>query len=992
MSVSINVGIEGVEQVKKELDSLGQGIKDMGKSASTTKGLDDISESLKNINSSASFTGMEIAKLSAGVATLTAAAYTVGKTIFGIANTTALAGEAMLKMSQQTGMSVESLSALKYAADLSNTNIMVISSSLGILSRNLTLQQGETNQSAKALADLGIYAKDSTGHLKPMDVLLLEISDKFVGIKNESERSAYAMALFGRGGGNLIPLLLEGSAGITKMTEEAKRLGITFTAETAKAADDFTDNLVRLKAHTEALTYSIGNFLIPAFNRLLEAFLTPENLKAQDALRGVEFRVKTLKEAIQRTSEELKNGQGDTATLTGRLKSLESQLQAAEGKFKGLKETAREFVGPIQKVNVTNEEAMKIYAALDIELKAHDSMLKGVGKSYNKNEADAKSIEKALNSLSLLGVAPTDNDFKKLSHQLREFTSQTDASRLATKQLEMDLAAQGTQAVVVLGEFQSLLDTYRVTTVELTTNSTALGGNEEALRKVWAITGVVDDKQKELGQTVVTITSMIQTATEGVAEAIKGIWSDATTTVNDAWHNALDVFVDVMAKMVAQAITKTGTISLAMASATAGITLVVGLLASIFGGGSGGGGTESTVEKSTKAFLKSIRNTLVSFEEELLGTLKHLTNIAGRTTIDIGSLNNMVSLYGKLSYLAKNTQWWGQHGDFKASIASAKEMATQWNKLTGEARSWGEFWGSADFQGLVNQMTDMIFDHLSNIKEALVEEYNIRKRVASDTIALYQKQQDFLKGMGSTIIDVKRSLFTDTELFSAQTKDIDTLKASLAGLTGEKKLTVVEDLKSAYLAAWGNAQKLFAGDTASLLKWQEFTVRGLEELQQSGKSAYDQLIDVNLEILGVQRTSVNIETQMLNYTKNLSSVVEQTLLLLEQIGLGGVSSITPEIIGKLSGYLKSVGFAKGGFINKPTYAMMGEAGQELVLPLSKPGRTAQLLNQAGLAGGNGGGVVVQNVFHGPVVWDEISANQYAKKQTKLIQAELRRYV
>lgn len=579
------------------------------------------------------------------------------------------------------------------------------------------------------------------------------------------------------------------------------------------------------------------------------------------------------------------------------------------------------------------------------------------GAEFKKVEADTKAVHKAIDDLLQAGLKPTSKVVEDLRDKMVMFSATGEKSAAVVTDIENSLNRFGFAASknseVARTSF-SLLNP-QIDETRFKVDEGGLAFFKLGVTAVASLDSTIV-KHTELGQTVVTITSMIQVATEGVATAIKGLWSDATTTVNDAWHNSLNVFVDVMAKMVVQAAVTGVAISVTMAAATAGITLVVGLLASIFGGGKGGG-VESTVEKSTKAFLKSIRSTLISFEEEMLGTMKHLTNIAGRTTIDMSSLNNLIK---------------------------------KWTDLNEKVQARNIFSGL--FIEELNKTTDTIFENLSNIKEALTEEYNIRKRIAENTIALYQKQQDFLKGMNSTITDVKRALFTDTELFSAQTGDIDKLKASLAGLTGEKKLTAIEDLKSAYLAAWSNAQKLFSGDTASLVKWQEFTVRGLEELQQSGKSAYDQLINVNLEILGVQRSSVDIETQMLNYTKKLSDVVQQTLLLLEQIGIGGVSSITPAVMNRLQGYLTAVGFAKGGFINKPTYSMMGEAGQELVLPLTKPRRTAQLLNQAGLSGVGGGGITVQNIFQGPVVWDEISASKYAKKQAKLIQAEYNKYV
>jgi hypothetical protein len=41
-------------------------------------------------------------------------------------------------------------------------------------------------------------------------------------------------------------------------------------------------------------------------------------------------------------------------------------------------------------------------------------------------------------------------------------------------------------------------------------------------------------------------------------------------------------------------------------------------------------------------------------------------------------------------------------------------------------------------------------------------------------------------------------------------------------------------------------------------------------------------------------------------------------------------------------------YAEGGIVTGPTNALIGEAGPEAVIPLSKPGRAAEIMNQAGL--------------------------------------------
>ena len=82
-------------------------------------------------------------------------------------------------------------------------------------------------------------------------------------------------------------------------------------------------------------------------------------------------------------------------------------------------------------------------------------------------------------------------------------------------------------------------------------------------------------------------------------------------------------------------------------------------------------------------------------------------------------------------------------------------------------------------------------------------------------------------------------------------------------------------------------------------------------------------------------------------------------------GVGGKGFKIPYIGGGGSAYGGGVTgaavdafFANGGFVNGPTVAMIGEAGPELVLPLTRPARTQELLSEHGLAGG---GASVTNI-------------------------------
>jgi len=187
-------------------------------------------------------------------------------------------GEELLKTSHMIGISVEQLSGLKYAAELSETSMESLTTGVGILSKALAGVSEETPDAAKTLKLLGIDTKDAlTGGLRPTYDILLDIADRFSKMEDGAGKTAIAMKIFGRGGKELIVVLNEGKVGLKEMHEEAVRLGIVMSGDAARAADQFNDNFKKLKANMSGLAISITSELLPALNQLFDMFSKTEN-------------------------------------------------------------------------------------------------------------------------------------------------------------------------------------------------------------------------------------------------------------------------------------------------------------------------------------------------------------------------------------------------------------------------------------------------------------------------------------------------------------------------------------------------------------------------------------------------------------------------------------------------------------------------------------------------------------------------------------------
>lgn len=239
-----------------------------------------------------------IASVHAGLTTMTSQAAALGLqmgALAGFASAGAFslmakqaidAADAIGKMSQKIGITAESLSALNYAGKLSDVSMEQLSTGLKKLSVNLNeMAAGGSNDAGAALKALGISATDAEGKLRSADDVFSDISDAFESMKDSSGKTALAVALFGRAGADLIPMLNQGREGLRGAADEASAFGLIVGGEAAKAAEEFNDNLTRLSAASEGVGQKIAGDLLPPLSELAKEMV--EGAKSGTGLTNV---------------------------------------------------------------------------------------------------------------------------------------------------------------------------------------------------------------------------------------------------------------------------------------------------------------------------------------------------------------------------------------------------------------------------------------------------------------------------------------------------------------------------------------------------------------------------------------------------------------------------------------------------------------------------------------------------------------------------------
>lgn len=188
-------------------------------------------------------------------------------------------GDDMNDMSARTGVSVEALSELSFAADRSGTSAEGLETGLKKMQKNLAEAAGGSRAAQDALGAVGLTIADLQG-LSPDQQFKL-IAEGVSRIQDPSLRAAAAMDIFGKSGTDLLPLMADGAKGIEDMQARARQLGLTMSGKDAAAASAFDDAMVDLNATLKMAVFQVGAALQPVLQDVV-AWLTSAAVSARN--------------------------------------------------------------------------------------------------------------------------------------------------------------------------------------------------------------------------------------------------------------------------------------------------------------------------------------------------------------------------------------------------------------------------------------------------------------------------------------------------------------------------------------------------------------------------------------------------------------------------------------------------------------------------------------------------------------------------------------
>jgi hypothetical protein len=292
--------------------------------------------------------------------------------------------DSMGKLAARAGTTAEAVSALGYAAKLSDVDN-------NTLARGLRELGNEAAEGGKKLSAIGVSLTDAAGKAKTSEALFSDVADVIVSIEDPAKRAAVAAKIFGdRIGPELLPLLISGRSGIKDMTDEAGKFGRVISDEAAAKAAQFNDNLTRLSEKSTGLAQVLAGPLIESLANTSSYFIKVANdvgvaraalitfgaavarTLGLDDVGGLQSQAKANQNALNLTVKQIENfqrladrGVDGAAKRVAALREQYNQLQRSGAQVsQNLKSTASDIESQFKPVQGTPLERPDVSSLL----------------------------------------------------------------------------------------------------------------------------------------------------------------------------------------------------------------------------------------------------------------------------------------------------------------------------------------------------------------------------------------------------------------------------------------------------------------------------------------------------------------------------------------------------------------------------------------------------------------------------------------------------
>ena len=289
---SLNNAEAELNNLNNQLDENKQKIadsgKEMGNLGDVVNGLTSklgiqLPDSMKSsMNAMGSLDAQSLA-LAGGFAAVAAAIVKVEKAMISMTKESATFADNIITLSMQTGQSTQQLQEFAYASELIDVSVDTLQGSLTKLTNNMQDTMNGTGNAKASFEALGVSVTNADGSMRSANDVFYETIDALGQVKNETERDAMSMDIFGRSAQDLNPLIIQGSKTLKAYADEAHNMGYVLDDEALSALGAVDDAYQRLQKTQEG----VKNQLAVEFAPYLEEFYGDVTTMVKDGGKAI---------------------------------------------------------------------------------------------------------------------------------------------------------------------------------------------------------------------------------------------------------------------------------------------------------------------------------------------------------------------------------------------------------------------------------------------------------------------------------------------------------------------------------------------------------------------------------------------------------------------------------------------------------------------------------------------------------------------------------
>jgi hypothetical protein len=181
--------------------------------------------------------------------------------LFAFVEGPAKAATALVDLSRRTGASASALQSYQFAAEQSGVGIESFAKAIQQLTINLGKASGGDKETVAAFRNIGLAINDLAG-LTP-EQQFEKIANAIAMLPTPAQQATAAIDLFGKTGRNLLSVFQEGPGYLTRMAEEARKVGVVLKESQLNELKELESSLGTVQAAFKALGARVAAELAP---------------------------------------------------------------------------------------------------------------------------------------------------------------------------------------------------------------------------------------------------------------------------------------------------------------------------------------------------------------------------------------------------------------------------------------------------------------------------------------------------------------------------------------------------------------------------------------------------------------------------------------------------------------------------------------------------------------------------------------------------------